>query len=82
MTRYFDWNILRLQGGGGGGGGGVGSYGFHPCFYPLHHCVIITVNIIGRHCLSRLDIVDLGIGEAQVESVLNGIGIIPNSLGP
>ena len=43
---------------------------------------MITVDIIGRHCRSRIDRVGLVIREAQVESVVNGIGLIPNSLGP
>ena len=43
---------------------------------------MIAVDIIGCHCLSRLDLVGLGIRKAQVESVINGIDLIPNGLGP
>ena len=43
---------------------------------------MITVNIIGCHCRSRLAIVGLGIREAQDDSVVNDIGLIPNELGP
>ena len=46
------------------------------------HCVMIAVDIIGRHCRSRLALVGLGIREAQAESVVNGIGLTPNGLGP
>ena len=37
--------------------------------------------IIVCHCRIRLALVGLGIKEAQVESVVNGIGLIPNGLG-
>ena len=73
--------MLRHQGGGGGGGGGGGSYRFHPLFYPLPYCVMITVNIIGHNLRICLALVHIGIKEAQVESVVNGICIILNSLG-
>ena len=43
---------------------------------------MIAVDVIGRHCRSHLDLVGLGIREAQVESVVNGIGLIPIGLGP
>ena len=43
---------------------------------------MIVINIICRHCHSRLALVGIGIREAQVESVINGIGLIPNGLGP
>ena len=43
---------------------------------------MITFNIIGRYCSSRLDLAGLGIREAQVESVVNGIGIILKILVP
>ena len=43
---------------------------------------MIAVDIIGCHCCIRLDLVGLGIREAQDESVANGIGLIPNGLGP
>ena len=43
---------------------------------------MIAFDIIGHHFHSRLDIVVLGIKEAQVESVVNVIGVIPNGLGP
>ena len=73
---------MRRQVGGGGCGGSGGSYGFHPWFYPLPHCFMISVEIIGRHCCSRLALVGLGIREAHIKSVGNGIGINPNGLGP
>ena len=38
--------------------------------------------VIGRHFRSRLALVGLGIREAQVESVVNGKGLIPNGLRP
>ena len=43
---------------------------------------MIAVDIIGRHCCSRLALVGLGIREVQVDSVVNGIGLTPNGLGP
>ena len=43
---------------------------------------MITVDIIGRHCCSCLSLVGIGIREAQVGSVVNGIVLIPNGLRP
>ena len=43
---------------------------------------MITVDIIGRHFHSRLALFGLGIREAQVKSIINGIGLISNGLGP
>ena len=43
---------------------------------------MIVVDIIDCHCCSRLALVGLGIMEAQVESVINDIGLIPNGLKP
>ena len=65
--------MLILQGGGGGGGGDGGSYGLNPWFYPLPHCAMITVDIIGCNCRSSLALFGIGIMETQVESVVNGM---------
>ena len=43
---------------------------------------MISVDIIDPNFCIRLALVGLGIREAQVESVVNGIGLIPNGLGP
>ena len=43
---------------------------------------MIAGDIIGRHCRSYLALVGLGIREAQVDSVVNGIGLIHSGLGP
>ena len=43
---------------------------------------MITVEIIGLHFHSRLALVGVGSREEQVKSVVNGIGIIYNGLGP
>ena len=43
---------------------------------------MIAVNIITRHCCSRLALVGIGIMKAQAKSVVNGIGLIPNGIGP
>ena len=72
--------MLRRQGGGGDGGHRL--YRYHPLFYPLLQCVMIAVNIIGHNCHSIFALVGLGIRKAQVESVVNGIGLITNGLGP
>ena len=43
---------------------------------------MVEVGIIGRHFHICLSIVGIGTREAQAESVVNGIGLIPNILGP
>ena len=43
---------------------------------------MITVENIGCHCRSRLALVGIGIREEQNKSAVNGIGLIPNGLGP
>ena len=43
---------------------------------------MIAGGIIGRNFCSRLALIGLGIREAQVEIFINGIGLIPNGIGP
>ena len=42
---------------------------------------MIAVDIIGCHFPIRIALVGIGIREAEVEIVINGIGLIPNGHG-
>ena len=43
---------------------------------------MITVEVIGRHCQSRLALVGIGIRESQANIIVIGIGLTHNGLGP